>query len=157
MAWLWAKFDRLCGTVIAAVTGAAASQIQAFIAAYLQRLGGHLDEARRMVERLRNGGFSPDVDIASQDRLAAAIGRRVGDLATAHDAIAGADAFSRPFAFLTHMDSAIAEATLTSFTPALPLDSPSLAYALVGIVLGWLLYELATLPIRLMAGRRATY
>ncbi len=156
MAWIWTKFDRLCGTVVAAVAGIAASQVQAFIAAYLQRLGGHLDEARRMVERLRNGGFSPDVDTASQDRLAAAIGRRVGDLTTAYDTIAGADAFSRPFAFVAHMDRAIAEATFATFAPALPIDSASLAYALAGMVLGWLLYELATLPIRLMVGDRAT-
>lgn len=156
MAWLWTKFDRLCGTMIAAVAGLAASQVQAFIAAYLQRLGGHLDEARRMVQRLINGGFSPDVDVASQDRLAAALGRRVSDLAANHEAIAGADVFSRPFVFVAHMDRAIAEATLASFTPALPLDSASLVYALAGMVLGWLLYDLATWPIRLMAGGRAT-
>jgi hypothetical protein len=89
--------------------------------------------------------------------LAASLGRRVADLASAYDAIASADIFTRPFALLANLDRNIAEATLTGFTPALPLDSASLAYALTGMVLGWLLYDLATLPLRLMAGgRRAT-
>ena len=41
--------DSLVGTIIAAIAGLLASQMIAFINAYLQRLGGHLDEARRGV------------------------------------------------------------------------------------------------------------
>jgi uncharacterized protein YacL len=52
------------------------------------------------------------------------------------------------------MDRTIAEATLANFTPALPLDTASLVYALIGIIIGLLLYELVKLPLRLLAGRR---
>ena len=154
MTWLLGTFDRLIGTVIGAVTGFAASQTQAFIQAYLQRLGGHLDEARTTFQRLRAGEFLPGADALSQQRMADAFARRTDELSQAYGAIANADVFERPFRFVAHMDRSIAEATLTNFTPALPLDAGSLVYAFVGIVLGWLLYELIKLPFRALGRRR---
>lgn len=154
MSWLLGGFDRLIGTVIGAVAGFAASQTQAFIQAYLQRLGGHLDEARGTYQKLQAGEFLPGADMQSQERMAAAFGRRVDELSQAYNAIASADVFERPIRFVTHMDRSIAEATLANFTPALPLDTASVLYALVGIVLGWLLYELVKLPLRLARRRR---
>lgn len=148
--WVLRTFDRLIGTVIAALTGLTASQTQAFIAAYLQRLGGHLDEARRSLARLQSGDLLPGTDPASQDRMAGAFSRRVEELSTAYHAVADADAFRRPFEFARHVDRDIAEAAFAAFTPALPLDTASAVYVLVGIVLGWLCYELIKLPFRLM-------
>lgn len=148
--WLLRTFDRLIGTVIAALSGLTASQTQAFIAAYLQRLGGHLDEARRSLARLQSGDLLPGTDPASQDRIVGAFSRRVEELTTAYNAVADADAFRRPFEFARHLDRDIAEAAFASFTPALPLDTASAVYILVGIVLGWLCYELVKLPFRLM-------
>ena len=55
MRWLLSLFDRLIGTTIGAIAGVSASQTQAFIHAYLQRLGGHLDEARASYLKLRAG------------------------------------------------------------------------------------------------------
>jgi hypothetical protein len=150
MGWLLRTFDRLIGTVIAASSGLAASQTQAFIAAYLQRLGGHLDEARRSLARLQSGELLPGGDPASQDRIAGAFTRRVDDLTTAYNAVSDADAFRRPFEFARHLDRDIAEAALATFTPALPLDTASAVYILIGIVLGWLCYELIKLPFRLV-------
>jgi hypothetical protein len=154
MGWLLRTFDRLIGTVIAAFAGLGASQTQAFIAAYLQRLGGHLDEARRSLVRAQSGELLPGADPASQDRIAGAFSRRVDELTTAYHAVADADAFRRPFEFARHFDRDIADATLSGFTPALPLDTASAVYILVGIVVGWLCYELIKLPFRLVMPRR---
>jgi hypothetical protein len=146
MGWLFRTFDRLIGTVIAAFTGLSASQTQAFIAAYLQRLGGHLDEARRSLAQLQSGEMLPGGDPTMQDRIAGGFSRRVDELTTAYKAVSDADAFRRPFEFARHLDRDIAEATFSAFTPALPLDTASAVYILVGIVLGWLCYELIKLP-----------
>lgn len=154
MVWLLGTLDRLIGTVIGAVTGLAASQTQSFIQAYLQRLGGHRDEARAIYQKLQAGTFLPGAEPQSQDSLTAAFERRVDDLSQAYSAIANADVFERPFRFAAHMDRAIAEATLTDFTPNLPLDTASLVYALTGVILGWLLYELVKLPLRVIFGPR---
>lgn len=154
MRWLLGTFDRLLGTVFAACFGIAASQTQAYLTAYLQRLGGHLDEARRSLAMLRSGELMPGGDAGSVAALSAAFERRVDDLVAAHHAIAGADVFARPLVFLQHLDRAIADAALTNFSPALPLDSASLTFTLVGIVAGWLLYGGLTLPLRLLGRRR---
>lgn len=156
MNWLLGRLDRLIGTVIGAFTGLAASQTQAFIQAYLQRLGGHRDEARATYQKFQAGEFLPGTDALSQDRIAAAFGRRVDDLSQAYSAIADADVFERPFRFVAHMDRAIAEATLMNFTPTLPLDTASLVFALAGVIVGWLLYEGVKVPLRLLIGQRRT-
>lgn len=156
MNWLLGRLDRLIGTVIGAFSGLAASQTQAYIQAYLQRLGGHIDEARATYQKLQTGEFLPGTDGPAQERIAAAFGRRADDLTQAYSAIANADVFERPWQFIAHMDRAIAEATLTSFTPALPLDTASLVFALAGVVLGWLLYEVVKFPLRLVTGQRRT-
>lgn len=159
MSWLLGRIDRLIGTMISAVTGLAASQTQAFIQAYLQRLGGHRDEARATFLKLQAGEFLPGAAAQSQDqlaqsRLAEAFGRRADDLSQAYNAIADAEVFERPFRLAAHMDRAIVEATLANFTPSLPLDSASLVFAFAGMVLGWLFYELIKLPIRGITGQR---
>lgn len=157
MRWLFSVFDRLVGTVIGAIAGVSASQTQAFIHAYLQRLGGHLDEARASYLKLQAGEFLPGADAVSQQRMAEAFSRRVEGLSQAYNAIANADAFARPLRFATHVDRSIAEATLTNFTPAVPLDSASLIYALAGMVLGLLLYEIIKLPLRPLRRPRHGY
>lgn len=157
MRWLLSAFDRLIGTAIGAVAGVSASQTQAFIHAYLQRLGGHLDEARASYLKLRAGEFLPGADALSQQRIAEAFSRRVEELSQAYNAIANADALARPLRFASHLDRAIAEATFSNFTPALPLDSASLIYALAGMVLGLLVYELIKLPLRPFRRRHHAY
>ncbi len=157
MRWLLSACDRLIGTAIGAVAGVSASQTQAFIHAYLQRLGGHLDEARASYLKLRAGEFLPGADALSQQRMAEAFSRRVEELSQAYNAIANADALVQPLRFARHMDRTIAEATFSHFTPALPLDSASLIYALAGMVLGLLIYEIIKLPLRPFRRRRHAY
>lgn len=147
MSWLLRKIDSLAGTCVAAASGLAASQAQAFSAAYLQRLGGHIDEARLTLEKIRAGDYAGPLPVDMQAALVSAAERRVGDLARAYDAIMSADPLWRPFTLLRDMDTAIAKAALASFQPALPLDTASLVSALAGMVLGWLAYGLVTAPL----------
>ena len=51
MRWAWVKILTLFGAGVAAVFAAGGAQGPAFVQAYLQRLGGHIDEARRTVDR----------------------------------------------------------------------------------------------------------
>ncbi|HEY4135759.1 MAG TPA: DUF2937 family protein [Alphaproteobacteria bacterium] len=154
MSWLLRKFDSLAGTAVAATTGLAASQAQAFSAAYLQRLGGHLDEAKLTLEKMRSGDYLGQVAADMQAAMVTAAERRVEELRQAYDAIAGADPLWRPLTLLRDADPAIAKATFAVFQPALPLDSASLISALAGMVLGWLLYDLATAPLHWIGPRR---
>ena len=100
-------------------TGAALlAQGPEFLQQYLQRLAGHLDEARRLVEQ------------------APQLSGRVADLTLARDALANAAARAKPIAFARHPHVDIAWRTLDDFRPALPLTMEGLAWAVVGVVIG---------------------
>jgi hypothetical protein len=157
MPWLLRKIDSLIGTVIAATAGLATSQAQAFSAAYLQRLGGHIDEARQTLEKIRASDYAGALSVDVQAALASAAERRLNELARSYDAIMAADPLWRPLTLIRDADLTIAQAAFANFQPALPLDSASLISALVGMVLGWLVYGLVTAPLHLRRRRAPAY
>ncbi|KAA5602625.1 DUF2937 family protein [Roseospira marina] len=140
--WMVRKLDSLAGAVVGAAGGAAASQWREFLQQYLQRLGGHLDEARRNLEHLT--GLHALADAAEKPVVAGmmADGReRVGALVEAMRALTEADPLTQPIMFLRTLDPAIAQATLDRFQPALPLDTASLMWAGGGLILALVAYE----------------
>src|SRR5438445_4049578 len=112
---------------ILCVTGAVIfSQAPEFMQQYLQRLGGHLAEARRQLDHFglvaRSAGRStqelaaqyaanPDPTVVGMGRLIGESETRAATLATAEAAIREASALERPFVFLRHLDLEIARAT----------------------------------------------
>ena len=160
-------FDRLL-----CVAGAILfSQVPEFIQQYLQRLGGHLDEAQRQLGRLRAAAEASGLTV---EQLAArteadpdaAIGKlggvlreaisRVQQLSEAEAAIRHASLWTKPFVFARYYDEAIARATGSVFRPAVPTTIEGLVYALVGMALMLALYHLgAKALVRKVARRRA--
>ena len=147
------------------------SQIPEFMQQYLQRLGGHLDEARRQLlhfqQAAAQSGFSLDRLIdhttANADPAVAKLSAvmtdaiaRVDTLAAAQAAIQDASFWSRPFVFLRHVDLAIARATWAIFKPAVPTTVEGLAYALFGMLVLIAIYHLGIkYPIARIRARRA--
>jgi len=132
------------------------SQAPEFMQQYLQRLGGSLDEARRIVaqyeDAARLAGKPLDEYIAhintSVDSAAAPLGgvmgnavERMNDLAAAQAALQDASVFTRPFAFFTHIDGHIAQNTWLAFKPAVPTTVEGLVYALAGIAVILAIYH----------------
>jgi len=133
------------------VAGAVAfSQVPEFIQQYVQRLGGHLDEARRQLEQFQataaKSGLTLDQLIhatsATADPAVARLGTvirasqaRVEALAADEQAIRAAHLFDRPLVFLHHADPEIVRATWSIFRPAVPTTAEGLVYALVGMVI----------------------
>jgi hypothetical protein len=124
------------------------SQAPEFMQQYLQRLGGHLDEARRQLAQFKNvaaqSGLSLEQFIAqtnaNADAAVAKLGgvmseavERVVHLETAQAAISQASPLARPFAFLRHVDAEIANATWSIYKPAVPTTVEGLLYALLGM------------------------
>jgi hypothetical protein len=134
------------------------SQLPEFMQQYLQRLEGHLDEARHVLDRFKDAaarsGMSLDQLISgtaqnpdpSMGRLGAVVREavsRVNDLSAADDALRHASIWAKPFVFLAHMDRGIARATLAIYKPAVPTTAEGLVYAGFGIVFILSLYHLA--------------
>jgi hypothetical protein len=155
MRWAWAKILTLIGAVIAALGAASTAQGPAFVQAYLQRLGGHIDEARRTLNELSGGDAARIVgDGQARDRLVEAFADRLGDLEASRSVIEGASPLWRPIALALHGDRDIASAAAEAFTPALPLDATSLIYAFVGLLIGWSVWELCQWPVKAKLRRR---
>lgn len=153
------------------VVGAVAfSQVPEFIQQYVQRLGGHLDEARRQLERFQataaQSGLSLDQLIhataATADPAVARLGAvirdsqaRVAVLSADEQAIRAAQLFSRPFVFLHHAEPEIVRATWSIFRPAVPTTFEGLIYALAGVVIILCFYHGAVrYPVRRVWRRR---
>lgn len=155
MRWAWAKIMTLVGAAIAALGAASAAQGPAFVQAYLQRLGGHIDEARRTLTDVSGGNAARIVgDGEARDRLVGAFAERLGDLEASRAAIEGATPLWRPVAVALHGDRDIAAAAAEAFTPAMPLDAPSLVYAFAGLCVGWVVWELVQWPVKARSRRR---
>lgn len=146
------------------------SQAPEFMQQYLQRLGGHLDEARRQLDEyqtaatqsgqtlaqlIQHAGASPDPGVSRLAGVIAGTQTRVAQLAADEQAIRAAHALARPFVFVRHADAAIARATWQHFRPAVPTTLEGLFYALLGLFLLVSLYHGAVkLPIRRAWRRR---
>lgn len=154
------------------VIGAVAfSQIPEFMQQYLQRLGGHLDEARRQLQQFQEVATRAGVTLeqiiarthASADPAVDHLGgvvtdtiARVDTLAAAQSALQGATLWTRPFVFLQWIDPEIVRATWAIFRPAVPTTPEGLAYALVGIVVLLATYHVGIkYPIARARARRA--
>lgn len=149
--------ERLLDRILCVVGAVLFSQAPEFMQQYLQRLEGHLDEARLVLGRFQaaaaQAGMTLDQLVAnarqnpdpSMGKLALVVGQtsaRVEQLASADAALRGASTFSRPFVFLAHLDGEIAHSTLAIYRPAVPTTAEGLAYALAGVVVILALYHL---------------
>ncbi len=145
-------FDRMLCVLAAALF----SQFPEFIQQYLQRLGGHLDEAQRQLDQFRGvaahsnltlGQFiantenSAEPTVAQLGQVMHATVQRVHDLAAAETAIRDASMFMRPVEFLRHMDFSIVRATWAMFKPAVPTTIEGLAYAAMGVLVVLVIYH----------------
>lgn len=147
------------------------SQAPEFMQQYLQRLGGHLDEARRHAAEFQRVAAQSGLTIeqlmaktsANADAAVARLGGVMRAAVERADALAGAEAalrdaslWTRPFVFVRHLDTEIARATWTVFRPAVPTTTEGLVYALVGVAVALLLVNLLVVwPWRLWRRARA--
>ena len=158
--------DRVCAVVGAIMM----SQIPGFISHYVQRLGGHVDEAKlnvagwqeiankttdgsigKLVSRYQGSDMAETVEAG---RKCLADIDRLENLQEALVAITDASAWSRPFAFLGHIDLSVGRSALGSYTPNVPVDLPGLVYAAIGLVLAVLIYHGIKLSFRAAVNRK---
>lgn len=129
------------------------SQAPEFMQQYLQRLGGHVDEARRQVDQFRHiaqqsnltldqfieqTGRNADTAVAKLGTVMSGASARLDSLDAAQNALLHATPFTRPIVFFQHLDRDIAAGTWHAFQPAVPTTLEGLIYAFAGmfIVLG---------------------
>ena len=148
--WVFQKIDMIIGACFAAVAAMTASQTQAFIDQYLQRLGGHLDEAKLNLDRIENGVRYQTMSDTVRRELETDANFRVGELQDAYDTISNSGVIIRPFTFYRNADDSIIDGTISDFVPAIPLEVNALIYSLIGIFLALAIYEVIKLPLTIL-------
>jgi len=149
--------ERVLDRVLCVLGAVAFSQFPEFMQQYLQRLEGHLDEARLALERFKDlaaqsgmtldqlvagAAQNPDRTVGSLGDIVRAAALRVQELGSADQALRQASAWTRPFAFLRHLDWGIARATLSIYRPAVPTTAEGLVYAAAGMIAVLCVYHL---------------
>jgi len=162
--------DGVLDRVLCVLGTIAFSQIPEFMQQYLQRLGGHLDEARRQLAEFRQvaeqSGLTldnlivqtetnPDLAVAKLSGVMTRAVSRVDELESAQLAILNASLWERPFVFMRNVDPDIARATAEIFKPAVPTTVEGLVYAAAGMLILLSIYHAGVrYPITRIARRR---
>ncbi len=154
--------------VVCVLGAVVAAQAPEFFQQYLQRLGGHLAEALRQLATFETAAraagkpwaqfvadtsANADPGIARLGTAMADTAARVDSLGAAQAALLDASVWTRPWAFLHHLDTEIAQGTLAVFKPAVPTTAEGAVYATVGIVIAFGLWQLLVFrPLRRLLG-----
>ncbi len=154
MSWMGRKFDNLGSAVAGAGGGMGLSQAPAFTQAYLQRLGGHLDEARRTLDLVERGILVPELTAAERSQAVAGFADRVAELEATYASIAEATPLMQPVLMMRHGDSEVARRAWEAFTPAVPIDATSLIWTGLGVLVALVIYELFKSPAAVVRRRR---
>lgn len=145
--------DRIC-VVIGALFFV---QFPLFMQQYRHQLIGHVAELQFQLQKMRTVATasgktleqfiqkfmtSGDQDFSGQGIVMSEMIERWTDLSNSLFAMDNASIWTRPFVFVSHMNYDIAQSTLHSFEPGLPLSYEGAVYALCGICIGYLMFVL---------------
>jgi hypothetical protein len=149
-------FDGLIDRLLCILGAVLFSQGPEFMQQYLQRLGGHLQEAQRQLGLFRQAATqsgqtlerfiietrtNANAGVAHLSSVMSDAVDRTASLQTAHDALTHSSLWTRPFVFLQHIDPAIARATWAAYLPAVPTTLEGLLYAMAGMLACLLIYH----------------
>ncbi len=164
-----AYFDGIFDRIFSVLGAVGLAQFPQYFQQYLQRLGGHADEAKIVAwlfrDAARDAGYTiedyitrfknePVPEIARQGDIMQFSIDRADQLAAAVDALQSANMFTRPFVFLAHMDTDIAMSALRIFQPGIPTTPEGAVYAFAGILLGLAFYHGVKWPVKKMAAKK---
>ena len=143
---------RVLALAIGLFAGLTASQAPEFAQQYRQRIGGAIDELRRVVgtfdENARAEGVTreqaitrlaeqPDTLVRRQGPAMSEIVDRLQRLERQRDAVANAGQFERLAVLARGFDGQLARATYLDFEPAWPATTEGLVIGGAGFLLGW--------------------
>jgi len=148
--------DGLLDRILAVIGVVGLAQFPQFFNQYLQRLGGHLEEARLTIARYINAAESLDLSLeayvaehlASENKIFTSSGQvmtdivqRLHHLEESFLALKQAGPFNRWWIFLREMERPIVHETWQNFTPGIPTTIEGFYYGLAGLLVVWGLYQ----------------
>lgn len=138
----------------AAAGGSATSQFPEFFQQYLQRLGGHADQAEIQATRIREAAAAEQLSlqgyldsfltsqISAHRRQGEILQLELGEaerLRQGLESLSNSPIWQRPFLMASHAETDILQAAATAYQPAVPITPEGFIYAAVGAFVGILL------------------
>lgn len=132
------------------------SQIPNYFVLYTQRLGGHASELKLQIEAmqrvaLKSGKTLPefiqkfqshtDMDISLQGNLMQGMMGRFMDLSEAYHSMLEANALSKPFVFMKHLQWSVARMTFQDFNWGISITVEGAIYGFIGMIAGYIIYS----------------
>jgi hypothetical protein len=163
------RIARTMGLAFGLAGGIAASQGPEFAQQYRQRLGGAVDELRRVVERFdadaqgvgqtREGAIAqlqgnPDRLASAQADAARGNAARLQHLDRQRRDLADAGPVGRAYLLASEGDLDVMRAAFRDYEPAVPTTTGGLVVAAIGFVLGYAFSRLVGMPLRRLLFRR---
>ena len=150
MEWIARRLDTFLAAVIIAAAAIAACQSQAFIMQYLNRLNGELTAAKTELAGIETGLRYKLMSDTVRKEIETAARTHAQTLQSSYDSVAETNLFARPLILARSGDRALMETTWRSFVPALPETPGSIAFAVAGMILGFMVYEAIKFPFLLL-------
>jgi hypothetical protein len=148
--WIARRVDTFLAAVIVAAAAIAACQSQAFIIQYLHRLNGELTTAKVELASVETGLRYKLMSDTVRQEIETAARTHAQALQGSYDSVAGTNLFVRPLILARSGDPTLMDATWRSFVPALPVTPGSIAFAVIGMILGFAVYEAVKFPFLLL-------
>lgn len=148
--------DGLVDRIISIIGAVGLGQFPQFFSQYLQRLGGHLEEARLIITRYQEVAEALDLTLeeyvaqhlasgndifVSSGQVLTGIVQRFAELEESFLALQQTGPFTRWWFFLLKADPLIIRETWQHFGPGLPTTIEGLIYSLAGVFIAWGLYQ----------------
>jgi Protein of unknown function (DUF2937) len=156
-------FTRRLAVVVALISGVIGLQAPEFAEQYRQRMGGALDELRRIVAQFdaaaARQGLTPPQGVGRLEQNAEPLAREQGQamvqtiaranrLEEALEAMRSAGPLKRIYVMAKNFDPDIARRTLDNYEPAAPLSFEAVVAAGLAAIWGWSATHLVAWPIR---------
>lgn len=164
---MWGLVSKIIDRCFAVGGAVLACQFPLLMLQYTMVLSGHLAESRRNINMMQHAASltnktlqeyiqkflgQADLDFVHQGELMQEMQLRYADLSESYTALQHSTVWSKPFVFLSRLDSAVFWDTLSDFAPGLTLSFESLIYALIGLVLGVIAFRLLAKACRFIIG-----
>ena len=154
MSWLYNKISTVFNATLAAIGGLFASQVDSFSSQYLQRLGGHLEEATSNLERIITSVLYQDMEDSVRRVLELEALDRVDHLQRAYDMINEASFLTKPFKLFFYGEEKIFLGTLNDYVPSFNFTVGTIIYTIISIMITIVLLELIKNGILILASHR---
>ncbi len=151
MSWMLQKLDVFLAGVVIAAAGIFASQSQIFAVQYIRHADVQLVEARAHLEDVQGGLRFRTMGDQVRGELEAEAKAQVAKLEGAGARVRDANFLIRPLVMYRQGEPSLIDATHRDFVPALPKSAGLIAFTILGMLIGFAIYEAIKLPLAVLA------